>query len=114
MSDNRPFVRTMLSAIATDEATAVFSPEDHDRTVANGFTHIVEWGTGVTAGVVEIEGALSAAYAGTWASIHTFTYAAGSPKAEFVVSAALFPHIRHRISTAIANGTVTTKIAGAL
>ncbi len=114
MSDNKSFVRTMIDAVATDEASAVFSPEDRDKVVLNGYTHIVEWGTGVTAGVVQIEGALSADYAGTWANISSFTYAAGAPKAEYVFSPAIFPHIRHRISTAIANGTVTTKIAGGL
>ncbi len=115
MPANRSFTRTLLNAVAADETAVVFSPDDGmDKVSANGFTHIVQWGTGVTAGVVEIEGALSASYAGTWAPIATFTYASGSPKAEYVFSPAIFPHFRHRISTAVANGTVTTKIAGAL
>ncbi len=116
MSDNRSFSRVMINATATDEASVVFSPDSGmDKVPAGGITHIVEWSTGVTAGVVEIEGChSSASYAGTWAPITTFTYASGAPKAEYVFSPALFPHIRHRISTAIANGTVTTRIAGAL
>lgn len=109
----RQFERTLLSAIATDEASEAFEPENLDL-VANGYTHIVEWGTGVTAGVVEIEGSHDADYAGTWATIHTFTYASGSPKMEYVFSPAVFPAFRHRISTAIADGTVTTKICGAI
>ncbi len=111
---SKPFSRTMLDAVATDETKAVFSVDGTSIVPPNGYTHIIEWGTGVTAGVVEIEGCFSSAsYAGTWAPVATVTYSSGSPKAEYVYSASMFPHFRHRISTAIANGTVSTKMAGA-
>lgn len=101
----------MLVAAATDETTATFTPSGSEE-ISSGYTHYVEWGTGVTAGVVEIEGSNDSSFAGTWAPIHTFTYAAGAPKAEYVYSQAQFKVMRHRISTAVANGTVSTSVSG--
>ena len=107
------FNHTLLNAAATDETAVVESLEVGEKIPDTGFTHTIEWGTGVTAGVVEIEGNnVSATYAGTWANINTVTYAAGAPKSEYVYSPATFQFMRHRISTAVANGTVTTHMSG--
>ena len=72
----------------------------------------IEWSTGVTAGVVEVETASHAAYTGTWDSVATTTYTSGAPKSEVVVSHGVGLAFRARISTAVANGTVTVTFVG--
>ena len=110
------FARTLLDAQTTDEDSVEFAPAAGEKIPTNGYTHSIAWSSGVTSGVVEIEGAQEAGYAGTWAPIATVTHSgSGSPKTEYVYSAAMFPVMRHRISTVVAGGstpTVTTKISG--
>lgn len=106
------FYRAMLSAVSADETAVTWTPADNEE-IPETLTHVIEWGTSVSAGEIQIEGSHSASYAGTWAPIHTFTYASGSPKQEYVTSAAQFKVIRHRINTAITGGTVSSSICGA-
>ncbi len=107
------FNHTLLDAADTDETAVVESLEVGEKVPDAGFTHTVEWDATVTAGVVQIEGNnVSATYSGTWAPIATVTYTSGAPKSEYVFSAAIFQFFRHRISTAVANGTVTTHMSG--
>lgn len=70
----------------------------------------VEWGTGVTAGAVIIESAFTATYAGTWAPLVTVTFAATAPKVDIVQITGVHGTLRTRISTTVANGTVTTRL----
>jgi hypothetical protein len=76
-------------------------------------THIVKWGTGVSAGAVIIEVADDSTYTGTWAPVATITYASGSPKADYAYVEGHYGSIRHRIATAVVGGTVDTFIQGA-
>lgn len=74
-------------------------------------THTVEWSAGVSAGVVSIEAAPSADYAGTWSVLAVVVTSAGS-SVDTVVLPGSYYAIRHRISTAVIGGTVTTKVLG--
>lgn len=71
----------------------------------------VVFGAGVSAGVVKIEAAHAADYAGTWAVLATVTYAAASAVQEVAISG---PHlaVRARVTTTIADGTVDAYAAG--
>jgi hypothetical protein len=78
---------------------------------ATGITLLVEAGTGVSSGVVTLEGAASADYAGTWASITTVTTNAASKT--FIATTDIgdtasipVPYVRARISTVIGGGTI--------
>jgi hypothetical protein len=101
----------LLDAKSVDETTGT-TPASYKRNGCERVVHTIEWGTGVSAGVVEVEAADSPDYAGTWVPLATFTYASGSPKAETLESSGRYGAFRHRISTAIVGGTVTTKIRG--
>lgn len=68
----------------------------------------VDWSTGVTAGVIEVETSVGNAYAGTWASVATVTFAGTAPNQQ--ITRFTGPHwaVRTRVSTAVAGGTVDT------
>lgn len=76
-------------------------------------THVVKWGTGVSAGAVIIEVADDSSYTGTWAPVATITYTSGSPKADYAYVEGHYGSIRHRISTVLVGGTVDSFIQGA-
>lgn len=101
----------LLSAQSVDE-TAVATPAAFEQSGCNMAVHTIEWGTGVTGGVVEVEAAASADYAGTWAILGTITFSGTAPKTDTFVSSGPYKALRHRISTAVAGGTVTTSING--
>jgi hypothetical protein len=101
----------LLVAQSVDE-TAVATPEVFKYSGCQRTTHYVSWGTGVTAGVVEIETADDPSYTGTWAPIATVTYASGAPRQSYVYVEGSYEAFRHRISTAVAGGTVSTRIMG--
>lgn len=63
----------------------------------------VEWGTGVTAGVVVLESAAYSEYTGTWATIQTFTWAAAGKQEQWRGTGA-FGALRLRTTTDIAGG----------
>jgi len=111
MAENTVFDKILLSAQSVDEtASTALTPTSvaHIRELAV----YVSWGTGVTAGVVQIETADDPAYAGTWAPLATVTYASGAPKQDIVQITGVALYVRARISTAIANGTVTVRAVG--
>ena len=105
--------RVMLNAQSVDETAVAFEPKV-GATPAQGFHHHISWGTGVTSGVVEIECADDSSYAGTWAPMATVTFSGTAPKQDYVYTPGRPRAIRHRISTVVANGTVTTRLVGAL
>jgi hypothetical protein len=100
------YFQTLLNAVATDEAAVaiMLGAQTAEHTI------YVTWSAGVTAGVVEIETAPSSDYAGTWAAMQTVNWVSESRVDRFSFTGA-FGAVRTRISTAIANGTVTTLIA---
>jgi hypothetical protein len=75
-------------------------------------THYIDWSNGISAGAVIIETASDPLYAGTWAPVQTVTYAAGSPKQEYVRVQGQYKALRHRISTGTTGGTVSSRIVG--
>jgi hypothetical protein len=96
---------SLNTAVATP---AVFGSLGCQRTV-----HHVKWGTGVTAGAVTIEVAEDPSYTGTWAPVMVVTFSGTAPKQDYVAdSNGPYGAIRHRVSTAVSNGTVTTTIKG--
>lgn len=101
----------LLDAVATDE-TAAGTSDAFSRTGCRRTTHHIAWGTGVTSGVVEIETADDPAYSGTWAPIATVTFSGTAPKQDYLYVEGPYLALRHRISTVVANGTVTTRIVG--
>lgn len=104
--------RPMLAAASVDETKS-----DGVHTGRLGLletTHHISWGTGVTAGVVEIEVADDPAYTGTWAPVATVTFSGTAPKQDYVRVAGAYKAMRHRISTAVADGTVSSRIVGSV
>jgi hypothetical protein len=69
------------------------------------------YGAGTSAGVVTIEGAPDAAFAGVWASLGTIPWVAAS-KVESLRVEGVHASIRARISTAIVGGTVSVDVVG--
>lgn len=100
------YFQKLLDGIAADEASEAITlgAQTKEHTV------YIEWGAGVTGGVVEVETAAHRDYAGVWASLSTVNWSAASKVDRFSFTGA-FGAVRTRISTAIANGTVTTYIA---
>lgn len=78
-------------------------------------THVIDWGLGVQAGVVQIETATSADYTGTWAPVVTMTFdnATGdAPKQDYARVAGDYAVLRHRVDGAIEGGMVSSRIDG--
>lgn len=100
----------LLNAQSTDETKSVaVSPLEAGCASTD---HYINWGTGVSSGVVQIEVADNPDYTGTWAPVRTVTYDSGSPKQDYVSVSGAPKAIRHRIETAVGGGTVTTRIVG--
>lgn len=100
----------LLSAASVDETTAT-TPDNFEKVPCVKSVHTIEWGTGVTSGVVEIEAADDNA-ASAWSTLGTITFAGSAPKTETFDVDGPYGAFRHRISTVIGGGTVTTKIRG--
>ena len=108
--------RVMLNAVSVDETAVTFEAVD-SATPQQGFHHHIKWATGVTSGVVEVECADDADYAGTWAPMATVTFSGTAPKQDYVYTPGRPRAIRHRISTVVAGGatpSVSTRLVGAL
>ena len=73
---------------------------------ANSVNFWAVFSAGVSAGVITIEGAMDALYAGTWASLGTIPWVAASSVGAPLRLIGSFPFIRARISTNIVGGTV--------
>ena len=76
---------------------------------AEGTLVVVTFGAGTASGVVIVEGAASADFAGTWAVLATVTWAAASRAHETFIAGS-YLHRRVRISTAIVGGTVDVSV----
>ena len=95
-------VESSLTAASTDETLGTALGVARCRELAA----YVDWNTGVTAGVVEIETADVQAYAGTWANLGTVTFSGTAPNQAIVQVTGIQQWVRARVSTAVANGTV--------
>lgn len=113
MSESRAVDKIMLNAQSVDETAVAYEPEI-GASPQQGFYHHISWGTGVVSGVVEVECADDSSYAGTWAPMATITFAGSAPKQDYVFSPGRPRAIRHRISTVIGGGTVSTRLVGAV
>lgn len=100
----------LLDAKSVDEVSAT-TPDAFKRSGCQKAVHTVEWGTGVTSGVVEIEAA-DDPDATAWATLGTITFAGTAPVTNTFTTDGPYGAFRHRISTVVANGTVTTRIRG--
>lgn len=96
---------------AADETLGRPQPAAVMGTIRESAVYVI-WGTGVTSGVVEVETAHTENYAGTWASLATVTFAGTAPKEDIVQITGIHGALRTRISTVIANGSVSTCILG--
>jgi hypothetical protein len=90
-----------------NDGTTAASSTAVDVRDARGVQLIVETGAGVSNGVVQLEGAASSAYAGTWVSLASITTNAASTtfKGAHGCSAAPIPYVRARISTGLTGGS---------
>ena len=99
---------------AFEEDAAGTTPKAFKACGCNETTHYIEWGEGVAAGVVEIESAPRETYTGTWAPISTVTFSGTAPKTDYVRVQGNYAALRHRVSTIVVDGTVSSKITGSL
>lgn len=79
-------------------------------------THYINWATGVVQGEVTIEVADEPSYTGPWTAAPggVVTFSGSAPKQDIVQIPGAFAAFRHRISSAVVAGSVTTKIAGSV
>jgi len=99
---------------AVDDAVA--TPDTFRYVGVEDTTHYIEWGDGVSAGEVTIETAPKPAYDGTWAPVAVVTFDGSvtpAPKQEYVRVQGNYGAMRHRITSIVVDGTVTTRIEGA-
>lgn len=119
MSEASAVDRVMLDAVSVDETAVTFEPVA-GASPQQGFHHHISWATGVTSGVVTIECADDADYAGTWApmAVVNFTTSGNTaPNQDYVYTPGRPRAIRHRISTVVAGGvapSVSTRLVGSL
>src|SRR4051812_30929632 len=109
-----PAISQYLLQDAFDTDAAVTTPLAFKGAGVVDSTHYIRWGDGVAAGVVEIEVAVDNT-ASTWAPVATVTFDGSvvpSPKTDYVRVQGAYGAFRHRISTIVEGGTVTTKIVG--
>lgn len=115
----------MLSAISQRMLNAQFAQDDTGVT-ARAFrqsgclktTHLVEWGLGVSAGEVTIEAADTEDYTGKWSPVPGGVFTFGNrdtlPYVDVLAIEGNYRALRHRITAMILDGSVTSKITGAL
>lgn len=102
----------LTDAAADETASTALGPAKLDK--LKNHTFYADWGTGVTAGVITVETASHAEYTGTWSPIPsgTITFAGTAPNAGHLSFVGAYLALRARISTAVANGTVTVTYFG--
>ncbi len=83
---------------------------DVDTQGAPAVTLYVKFGTGTTAGAVQLEGSGDRTFAGTWASIGAAVAWAAANTTKYVTAAEAHRYVRARISVAIVGGTVDVYI----
>jgi hypothetical protein len=78
---------------------------------AQEISYYIVFGTGTTAGAVQIESAHTATYAGVWAAEGSPVAWAAADRVHKLSITGVTPFIRARVSTLVANGTVDIYIA---
>ncbi len=73
-------------------------------------THHIKWNGGTDAGEVTIEGSGEVAEPGPWAVLQVVPFSGRATDAVVIMGA--YGALRHRISSPIIGGTVTTKVVG--
>lgn len=75
--------------------------------------HTIRWSAGVTSGAVVIEAAETPDYTGTWdLVVPAVAFTGTAPNTNTVRVPGSYPVLRHRISTIVEGGTVTSRIDG--
>jgi hypothetical protein len=92
----------LAQGITTQDLTRYFPDSLNGQYLE--FTLYVTFSHASAAGVVTVETAPSADYAGTWASIGTVTWSA-IDKAHYMSVAGTFKSVRARLSTGVTSGT---------
>lgn len=111
MATKAAWHEVIMSAQAADETkSTVIGPAIASR--CQFLTFYVKWNTGTSAGVVEIETSADPADTGTWAPLATVTFSGTAPKQDVVQVEGTGLAFRARISTAVADGTVTVTFVG--
>ena len=96
---------------ATDTDTAAVV--DCRRLGVEETLHTFRWHEGVSVGVVEIEEAPAPDYDGAWMPVQTVTFDGSTtpaPKVQTVRITGSFAALRHRISTPVEDGSVSSRI----
>jgi hypothetical protein len=95
----------LLSAASTINVASTIRQSEMQQ--ATESSHYIVFGAGTSAGVVSIEAAHDPDYTGTWAVLSTVGWTTLSKVSNVAITG---PHLalRHRISTTIAGGTVST------
>ena len=110
-----PGISQQLLAEAFVEDASVATPAAFRNVGIVETTHLITWNTGVSSGTVEIEAANRAdTPTAEWAAIATVTFSGTAPKTDSVRVAGVYKTFRHRISTIVTDGTVTSRIVGSL
>lgn len=115
----------MLSAIAQKLLNAAFqlasvatTPRAFRQSGCVETTHEIEWTGSTSGGEITIETADAEDYTGQWAPIAVVTWTAptvfGNPHMDYVRVQGNYRAFRHRISAIVLDGTVTTRITGAV
>lgn len=94
----------LFTGKAADTYAYTFDMYDAGRAYEIGID--IVFSAGCTAGVIVVECSHDSAYAGTWANLATVNWAAAS-RAHHVAITGVFRALRIRISTAVANGTIS-------
>lgn len=104
-----PLCEQVLTAQSADQTT-------HAGLFAAGYSNIrmiVVGSAGVASGAVQLEGAHTKDYAGTWQIMGAaVTVTADTVTTGGAAANIFFPYVRARISTVVAGGTVTVVIVG--
>lgn len=79
-------------------------------------THAIEWSQGVTSGEVTVEAADTEDYTGAWSPVAVFTFGNRDtlPYVDVTAVEGNYRALRHRITQIITDGTVISKITGAV
>lgn len=107
----------MLSGASVDGDTGV---ADLSKLGCQETTHIISWGSGVAAGVIQIEAADSPDYTGIWANVTTVTFdpnpttgtVGDAPRQDYIRVQGTYAVLRHRVDGVIEGGTVDSRIDG--
>lgn len=76
-------------------------------------SHYIKWDDATTGGEVTIETADDAAYTGTWSPLKVVPWT-GANRQDAILLDGDFIALRHRISSPIIGGTVSTRVVGSV